>query len=133
MIVEHELKRLYNELAKTEVSNIHLAGANVTVRMFDQYSKVALSAQVYHGSNFIPKSVRECLSQSHPFGWQDIKTFLTLDENAYQINLNYVGTMDTMSRQKFIAVLEEFSLLADKWQSHLDDHDKRDLIHVRVK
>lgn len=133
MIVKDKLKRLYEELAKSEVSHIELAGSVITVRIYDRFSKLTLSAQVYHGNNFIPKSVRDCISNVAPFTSEEIKTYTTLDEGHSEIFLNYIGTMDSMSRQQFVSVLEEFGYLADKWRWYLDDHDKKDLIYVHVK
>lgn len=133
MIIEKDLRKLFHQLIHDDVAQILLGGSTITIRVFDHASKLALSTPVYLGGNFIPKSVRKCLSQKAPFdeGW--IKTQLSVDENDFKINLNYTGAVNDLNNQKFKDLLEEFSWQADEWRFFLDEHDKNDLIHVRVK
>lgn len=132
MLMQNDLKKLFHELAKNEIAHIDLGGSNITMRMIERASTFALSTPVYHGGNFIPKSVRECLSRKAPFAQVGmIKTNLSMDEPNFRIWLNYLGSLDHMTGEKLKAVLEEFSWLADEWRLYLDEHDKRDLVHVR--
>lgn len=133
MIVEKELRKLLHQLVKTEIAQIALGQSIVTVHVFDHSTKIALSAKVYFGGNFIPNSVRACLSHKLPCEQQNMHTYLSLDEENYSISLNYVGALEHLNKRMFVDLLEEFSFLADEWRLHLDENDKRDLIHVRQK
>jgi hypothetical protein len=133
MIIEKELRKLLHQLVKKEIAQISLGHSLVTVHVYDNATKIALSAIVYFGGNFIPKSVRKCLSHNPSFAKEHIKTQLQLDEQHFQIVINYVGGLEHLNKRMFVDLLEEFSWLADEWRIYLDEHDKNDLIHVRVK
>lgn len=133
MIVQKELKKLFDQLLHDDFARITIAGSDITVRMYDKAAKFSLVTPVYFGGNFIPKSVRECLSQKPPFDHGDLKTYLTVDENNFQINLNLLGSTEPMTNQSFVDLLEEFSWLGEEWRQLLDDRDKNDLVHIRVK
>jgi hypothetical protein len=132
MIIEKELRKLLHRLVKEEIAQITLGASEVTVRVFDNSTKISLASSVYFGGNFIPKSVRNCLTQTPPFTYGHTKTFLAVDEENFRIILNYVGGLDHLNKRMFVDLLEEFSWLADEWRLHLDEHDKNDLIHVRM-
>ena len=132
MVLQKELKRLFHQLVRGDVAQIALGGSDITVRILDHTSTFSLTTPVYFGGNFIPKSVRRCLSQKAPFAHENIKTNLSLDENNFKVYLNYLGSLDHLNGEKFKELLEEFSWLADEWRLFLDEHDKNDLIHVRV-
>lgn len=133
MIIEKELRKLLHRLIKEEVAQITLGASEVRVHVYDNATKISLSTPVYFGGNFIPLSVRKCLSQKPIFEKGHIKTYLFANEPHFQISLNYVGSLEYLNKRMFIDLLEEFSWLADEWRLYLDEHDKNDLIHVRVK
>jgi len=134
MILEKNLRKLFDELCKFEFAKISLDGFEVTVKVIDAASKIYLSTSVYFGGNFIPNSVRKSLSQQpvydHPVS---LKTYMTLNEELFQINLNYLGILTHMDTHQFISLLEDFSYIAETWRRFLEENDKNDLIHVRVK
>jgi hypothetical protein len=132
MIVEKDLRKLIHQLLKEEVANISLGNSEILVHVFDNATKISLASTVYFGGNYIPKSVRLCLSHKPSFETTEhIKTYHTLDEDNFKISLNYLGGLDHLNKRMFIDLLEEFSWLADEWRLHLDEHDKNDLVHVR--
>lgn len=132
MVLQEDLKKLFHQLHKEEMAQIELGGSNITVRMMDQASTFSLSTPVYLGGNFIPKSVRHCVSQKAPFAQVGaIKTHLTLDEPNFKVWLGYLGSLDHMNGERFKELLEEFTWLAGEWRHYLDEHGKQDLIHVR--
>jgi hypothetical protein len=134
MIIEKELRKLLHRLIKEEVAQIHLGASDVNVRVYDNATKISLSSPVYLGGNFVPISVRKCVSAKPLFEKKGtIKTYLYLDEENFQVALHYVGGLEHLNKRMFIDLLEEFSWLADEWRLYLDEHDKNDLIHVRVK
>lgn len=132
MIIEKELRKLIHQLVKEDVAHITLGGSDVLVHTFDNSTKISLSTIVYFGGNFVPLSVRKCLSSKPAFENGHLKTTLALDEEHFQITLNYVGGLDHLNKRMFIDLLEEFSWVADEWRLYLDEHDKNDLVHVRV-
>lgn len=133
MIIEKELKKIFNQLVHEDVAQISVGGFDIKIRVFDDASKLTLSTLVYVGGNFIPKSVRLCASQKPPFPPASISTSLHLNEEKFEVDLNYLGRLDHINNQSFIDLLEEFSSIAEQWRLYLDEHDKNDLVHVRVK
>ncbi len=133
MILETEIRKVFNQLVQTDLAQIKVGGIDVLIRVFDNASKISLSTPVYTGGNFIPKSVRNCLLQKSPFRSNLIKTSLSVDEGKFEIFLNYLGLLNTLNNESFKELLEEFSWLADEWRLFLDEHDKHDLVYVHVK
>ncbi len=133
MIMQKDLKKLFHQLGKEEFAQIELAGSNITIRVLDHSSMFSLSTPVYFGGNFIPKSVRHCISQKVSFASPGLKTNLSIDEGNFLIYLNYLGAVENLNGERFKELLEDFSILAEEWRLYLDEHDKNDLLHVRVK
>jgi|688.fasta_scaffold03877_8 hypothetical protein len=133
MNTHSQIKAVFHQLAQGDIAQIELGGSNITIRVLDRDSTFSLTTPVYFGGNFIPKSVRHCLSQKAPFAKEGLKTQLSIDENNFKIFLNYLGSLDHLNGEKFKNLLEEFCWLADEWRFYLDEHDKNDLVHVRQK
>ncbi|MBS4167790.1 hypothetical protein [Parachlamydia sp. AcF125] len=132
MILDSEIKKLFNKLDHEDCAQITLMGSDIFVKT-DHISQISLLTQVYFGENFIPQSVRHCLSGKAPFDDSALETFLSVDERQYKIFLNHNGKIDHLSHRTFIDVLEEFSHQAEEWKLVLDEHDKNDLVYSRVK
>jgi hypothetical protein len=132
MIVEKEFRKLVHQLLKEEIAQIVLGHSELTVHVLDNATKISLSSTVYFGGNFIPKSVRQCLTKMPSFERGLIKTSLVVDEDNFRISLNYLGALNHLNKRMFVDLLEEFSWLADEWRHYLDEHDKNDLIYVHV-
>ena len=132
MIVEKEFRKLVHQLLKEEIAQIVIGNSEVTVHVFDHAMKISLSSTVYFGGNFIPKSVRKCITTTPLFEKGAIKTSLLVDEENFRISLNYLGGLNHLNKRMFVDLLEEFSWLADEWRLYLDEHDKNDLIYVHV-
>ena len=132
MIVEKEFRKLVHQLIKEEIAQIILGNSEIIVRVFDNATKISLSSTVYFGGNFIPKSVRNCLSKLPSFEKGRIKTSLTVDEENFRISLSYLGSLAHLNKRMFVDLLEDFSSIADDWRRYLDEHDKNDLVYVRV-
>lgn len=133
MLIEKDIQQILSQLACGDSIKVPFDGSDIMIRIIDEASKLSLSALVYEGGNFIPISVRRCLSSKSPFFHPSILTFLTVDEQKYQIRLNYLGHAESLNHHDFKQLLEEFGVMAEKWRLYLDDHDKNDLIYVRVK
>lgn len=136
MLVEKEIKKIFQKLLQDDIIRITLDGFDILVRVLEGPSKLILSTQVYFGGNFIPKSVRKCVSDRDPFismEGEHIKTQLIIDEEHFLINLNFIGGLENLNNESFRLLLEDFTWLANKWRDNLDEHDRNDLVHVRVK
>ena len=133
MLIEKDIQQILSQLAGGDSIRVPFDGSDITIRTIDETSKLSLTALVYDGGNYIPSSVRLCLSRKSPFFHPSILTFLTVDEQNFQIKLNYLGQAQSLTHHHFKELLEEFGLIAEKWRLYLDDHDKNDLVYVRVK
>lgn len=133
MLEQKEIRRAWSDLGRDEFLNIHYDGAEIIVRSVDNSSKLSLASLVYEGSNFIPKSIRRCLTLTPPFSSRFVPTFLTVDEGHFQVKLNYLGRVEDLSEGKFRVLIEEFGLITGQWRDYLDDHGKRDLLPIHVK
>lgn len=132
MIVEKEFRKLVHQLVKEEIAQIVLGNSEVTVHVLDNATKISLSSTVYFGGNFIPKSVRKCITQTPSFEKGLIKTSLVVDEDNFRVSLNFLGGLNHLNKRMFVDMLEEFSFLADEWRLYLDEHDKNDLIYIHI-
>lgn len=132
MIVEKEFRKLVHQLVKEEIAQIMLGNTPVTVHVLDNSSKISLSSTVYIGGNFIPKSVRKSITHTPAFDRGIIKTSLAVDEDNFQVSLNFLGGLNHLNKRMFVDLIEEFSTLADEWHLYLDEHDKNDLIYIHV-
>lgn len=133
MIIDKELKKLFDQLTHENTAQIDIAGSNITVSMFNHGSILSLATPIYYGGNYIPKSVRDCIKEKVPFDRGRIKTSLTVEEEKFQILLNYKGFVANLTHQKFIDLLDEFTWFAEEWRYFLDEHDKNDLVHIPLR
>lgn len=126
----NELHKLLNKLLKDKKIETDLFGFPLKVSIFDE-TKLSLSTVVFHGGNYIPKSIRNCLHKKEgPFLDSRIRTSLSIDEFQYLIKLNYFGKMDDMDFKELGDLLEEFCWIAEEWREFLDEHGRHDLVHV---
>lgn len=133
MLAETDLKRLFHKLIHQFSAKIHFAGSEIHVSFYDHASKVQLSTPVYLGTNYIPTSVRSCITQRPPFDNSLIRTNFTIDEDNYRILLNYTGALNRSDAEIFEDLVEKFGCLADEWRVLLDEKDKNDLIYIHTK
>ncbi|WP_213152423.1 hypothetical protein [Neochlamydia sp. AcF95] len=132
MIIEQDLKKLFQKLDHDQVLHIQLNENELGIKVFDGASKIFLTTRIYKGDNFIPKSVRNGIARKAPCSRTSIKTFLSINENQYRVDLNYLGLLQQMNAQNFAILMEDFVRLACGWRVYLDEQDQNDLIHVRV-
>lgn len=130
MLIEKDIHKALHQLSEGEAISVPFDGSDITIRFVDEASKLSLSTSVYFGGNYIPPSVRHSLKNT-PAPHPAIRTYLTVDEQHFQINLNYLGHPTSLTYQDFRHLLEEFSDIAEKWRLFLDEHDKNDLVYVR--
>jgi hypothetical protein len=133
MLIEKDIQQILSQLAGGDLIKVPFDGSDIMVRIVDEASKLSLTTLVYQGGNYIPASVRRCLSRKSPFFHPSMRTFFTVDEQNFQVRLNYLGQAQPLDHEHVKELLEDFGLLAEKWRLYLDDHDKNDLVYVRVK
>lgn len=131
MLIDKDIIKILSQLAGNEHIQIAYEGSDITICFLDDASKLLLKTAIYSGGNYIPSSVRRCLSHK-AFNSSSIRTYLTLDERHFQIQLNYLGRAQTFSYSEFKDLLEEFGLLAEKWRHYLDENDKNDLVYIHL-
>jgi hypothetical protein len=134
MLLEQDIQKIWHQLSGGDPIKIAFDGSEVMIRFLDHASKLSLTTSVYYGGNYIPASVRRGLTYKPPFTYHSfVPTFFTIDEENFQIYLNYLGQAENLTKGNFKELLEEFGWLAEKWRLYLDEHDKNDLVYVRVK
>lgn len=130
MLIDRELNKLIHELKGQKTISFIFEGNPMTLHLFD--GKLSLAALVYEGGNYIPKSVRNGLSLKSP-GYSNLKTTFSIDEEKFQISLNYLGSSHQLNNARFYDLLEEFNDLVGGWRFLLDERDRNDLVHIWVK
>lgn len=136
MLIEKDLQQALKKLERHNGEPVKLIydQLEISVRFVDQASKISLTTPVYFGGNYIPGSVRRSLSHKFPASEiPSIRTYLSIDEPLFQINLNYLGHAHSLNYGELKELIEEFGWMADRWRAFLDEHDKHDLVYVRVK
>lgn len=131
--VQQDFQKVLRLLALGDNIKLTFDGSDISVRYVEDASKLMLTTPVYTGTNYIPVSVRKCVSQKLNTGRPGVQTYLTVDEQLYQISLNYFGDAENMSHHHFKDILEEFSGIAEKWRINLDEHDRNDWVYVKTK
>jgi hypothetical protein len=134
MLIEKDLQKIFSQLAVVDSVNIPYDGSQIMVQLLDQSSAFSLTTLIYEGSNYIPLSVRSSLSQKSPFSHpSSLLTSFSVDEQHYQVKLQYYGQRRQLTASNFKNILEEFGSVAEEWRLYLDDQDKNDLVHVPIK
>lgn len=132
MLINKEVSKAYRDLSLNKKATVEIAGILISIQIFEEESKIAFVASVYEGSNYVPQSVRRQLTSELPYKPNFMKTFLKLDEERFLITLHYLGHHDLLEDFIFEDLLMEFASQADEWRLNLDEHDRHDLVHVRV-
>lgn len=133
MLAQKSVKEVLDLLACGFPINMNCEGSPITIRSFDDSSKLTLTTPVYIGDTYFPKSVRQSLSNTPAFAPSSILTYLLVDESKFCITLNFVGKLGDLSEEDLRKILEEFSFRAQEWRLYFEGHEKRDLLPLRVK
>lgn len=131
--VQNNFQEIIKKLIHGDIVRLTFNQSEINMRCFEDASKLSLSTAVYSGGNYIPSSVRKGLSEKIMVSYPSIRTYLTIDEQAYQVNLNYLGETGFLDHHHLIELLEEFGYIADKWKAYLDERDRNDLVYVHAK
>ena len=130
MVIEQEVKRLFQNLTTKSSSYITIGESQIYVSISDFGSVITLSTSVFEGGNYIPGSVRACIKKQPPFYSKMIATELLVSEEKFQITLHYKGPAQRIDRAMLKNILEEFAYLSDEWRLLLDEQDRNDHVHI---
>ncbi len=117
--VQDNFQEVIKNLINGNVIHLTFNSSDISMKYVEDASKLSLSTAVYTGENYIPVSVRHSLSEKFQVSRPTIKTYLTINEQAFQINLNYLGETEFLDHHKFKELIEEFGIIAEKWQYYL--------------
>lgn len=106
------------------------SGGQITAYLVSDHTKLVLISSVFQGEGYIPESVRKATKRESLAGFASLPTTLKLDEGAHEVSLRYMGKAEK-SESAFLALLEEFSALAEEWRLFLEDRGGDDLLYVK--
>ncbi len=127
------IKDLVDHLKHNRKADVPVNGFMVAIEYAPVGALLNMKTTVYQAVNYIPPSVRQCLSPQFKGPISPLRTFLHLDEEKYAVSLNFDESIQHITQDTLTYLLEEFSWVAEEWRRLLEDHDQRDLLHVRAK
>jgi len=134
MLQQHyNFQEVIKSLVAGSVIDLNFDYSNIQARFVEDTSKLSLTTSVYVGSNYIPSGVRTSLSHKFSFSHPVIKTFLTINEQEFKIQLNYLGDAEDLNHSEFNEIVEEFGDIAENWRIFLDEKDRNDLVYVKAR
>jgi hypothetical protein len=105
---------------------------DVVVARSADLQKLYLATAVFHGSGYLPGSVRDAVSQVGLLAaGQGVSGRLVLDEEVGEVRLHYQLHWTPDDQGQFVALVEEFLAVADEWRRLLDEYGQQDLVWVR--
>lgn len=132
-MIQNTLMKVIHELHHTQHAEIEIDGFRISMSFIEDGNRVYFTTPVYYGDNYIPKSVRKCLTEQIPFAQNEIKVFFTVDEEQCRIDLNHIDYEEVIQKDKLPQLLSTFAWMAEQWRNLLEENDRHDLIHIRVK
>src|ERR1700733_9790245 len=99
------------------------------LRPLDSGTKLHMTTQVYGGEKYIPYSVRERASHALDL-IPTIQTWLSIEEDLFQISLNYHDHIDEMDAGGLYEITLLFEEIAIRWRQIFEEKDRQDLVHV---
>ncbi len=133
MITKEEVKTAHARLLTLRIARIGNAAHGLFLQPVDLGSKLHLSTVVYRGDKYIPISVRESVNFHLETDYNQIHTWLSLDEELFQITLHHIGMFSNVGLEELYEIVSEFEDAAFKWREIFDEKDRQDLIHVPLQ
>lgn len=91
-----------------------------------------LSTKVYSGDDYLPNSVRTCVSSAGVFRWQPSGAYLKLDHHSHSVYLFEEIEIKEGKYLPFKRHLSDFSAVAAEWKEILQDVAERDFSSIRI-
>jgi hypothetical protein len=133
MVATHKLKGILSTLALDGVLHVPFDGLEVLIQRSADLSNVRMSAHVFTGDHYIPKSVRKCIRGRGPCAGYNPISFVTVDEAHCRIDLNCDYPLKDVTEEHFIEMLEQFGWQVEEWRHFIDRHGEGDLVYINVK
>lgn len=124
------IKDMISQLTHHRTVELAMNGFRIVSQLAPLGNTLSLRTVVYEGFNYVPPSVRQCLSGSFLGPASPLKALLNLNEETFEITLAFSEPVPNLTEESLIGLLEEFTWLGEEWRRILDDHDKRDLVHI---
>ncbi len=130
MITKEEVEQAFHRLSALRIARIGNAAQGLFLQPIEFGTKLHLSTLVYHGDKFIPQSVREACHSHLETPYSYIHTWLSLDEDLYQITLHHIGGLQDLGIDDLHEIAAEFEDAAFKWREIFEEKDRQDLVHI---
>jgi hypothetical protein len=133
MVTREEAQAAFIRLSSLHIARIGNANTGLFLQPVDYGSKLHLTTLVYRGDKFIPPSVRKAAHFHLETPYSRIHTWLTFDEDLFQISLHHIGEFDDVGVDELQEIATEFEDAAFKWREIFEERDRQDLIHIPVQ
>lgn len=127
------VKNIISKLHHHRLVELKLNNCRITCQLSSASNILSIKAVVYEGENYIPPSVRECISKSFLTPSSSLNATLSVVEETYEIVLGLSEQIYPLTEEFFLHFLQEFNWLSEEWRRILDDYGERDLLPVKVK
>src|SRR5262245_1044520 len=108
MVTKEEAQTAFSRLSALRVARIGDESEPLFLQPIDFGTKLHLMASVYRADKFIPQSVREAVHFHLETPYSKIHTWLSVDEEFYQITLHHVGNFYNVNVDELHEITSEF-------------------------
>jgi len=131
LITKNTLFELVDQLKLIGHTKLDEGLSSIDVQYFSDAEKLSLTTPVFEGGNYIPPSVKSSLKEGPALPRTSIKTYVSVEEETFSIQLHYLGLIDSVEPRPVLELLEEFAHIAEEWRDYLNEQGEKDLMHVR--
>lgn len=128
MVIRDDWQKILCDLSR-DLSGME----DISITVVEDGEKLLFSTTVYSGDNYVPPSVRACLTCKPPFRVPFSHTHLNLNEEEFRIQLSASYRTEHLSPDALQDLIDDFAWMAEEWRYYLDENDRNDLIYVRRK
>lgn len=133
MVTKEEVQTAFARLSTLRIARIGNALQGLFLQPVDLGSKLHLSTLVYRGDKYIPPSVREAVHFHLETPYSQIHTWLSVDEELFQITLHHIGNFSNIGVDELQEITSEFEDAAFKWREIFEEKDRQDLVHIPIQ
>jgi len=133
MVTKEEAKEAFLRLSALRIARIGDSADGLFLQPLDFGAKLHLSTLVYRGDKFIPLSVRQAATFHLETPYHLIHTWLTFDEELYQISLHHESDFSDVGIDELREIASEFEDAAFKWREIFEEKDRQDLVHIPIQ
>ncbi|MBS0637873.1 MAG: hypothetical protein JSS12_10205 [Verrucomicrobia bacterium] len=130
MVTKEEVQTAFDRLSTMRIARIGTASQGLFLQPIDLGTKLHATTIVYRGDNYIPQSVRDAVRFHLETPYRQIHTWLTVDEELFQISLHHIGNLSNIGLEELQEIASEFEDAAFKWREIFEERDRQDLVHI---